>query len=109
MNPNGTNKRFNRLGLAMRAGKVVLGDSAVLDAIRSGEAKLVLLATDASANAAKKYTDKCSFYRTPLLSIGTRVELGSAIGKQERVVVAIIDTAFAELISRSDQKPPEVE
>jgi ribosomal protein L7Ae-like RNA K-turn-binding protein len=41
--------------------------------------------------------------------MGTRAELGSAIGKQERVVVAIIDTAFAELISRSDQKPPEVE
>ena len=109
MSPNRVDKRFNRLGLAMRAGKVVMGDSAVLDAIRSGEAKLVLLATDASANASKKYSDKCSFYQTPLLAMGTRAELGSAIGKQERVVVAIMDTGFAELIARSEEKPPEVE
>ena len=43
-------KTLSRLGLAMRAGKVVTGDEIVLKAIRSSEAKLVMLAADASAN-----------------------------------------------------------
>lgn len=46
-------KTLSRLGLAMRAGKVVTGDEIVLKAIRSSEAKLVMLAADASANTQK--------------------------------------------------------
>ena len=93
----------------MRAGKVVMGDSAVLDAIRNGEAKLVLLATDASDNAKKKYTDKSSFYHIPLMECGTRYEIGAGIVKEERVVVAIVDAGFAELITKSEAKSQEVE
>ncbi|GJM71412.1 hypothetical protein HMSSN036_36280 [Paenibacillus macerans] len=44
------NKALSGLGLAMRAGKLVTGDEVVLKAIRSAEAKLVIVAGDASAN-----------------------------------------------------------
>jgi len=49
----GANRALSRLGLAMRAGKLVTGDEAVMKAVRSGEAKLVVLARDASENTGK--------------------------------------------------------
>nr|WP_155987744.1 ribosomal L7Ae/L30e/S12e/Gadd45 family protein [Gorillibacterium massiliense] len=93
-------KWYNNLGLAMRAGKLTAGDSNVLDAIRTGEAKLILIASDASDNAQKKYTDKCSYYQIPFLICGTREEIGAAIGKEERVVLAVTDAGFAGLLSK---------
>ena len=51
-------KALSYLGLAMRAGKIVTGDEAVLKAVRSSEAKLVVLAGDASDNTQKKFRDK---------------------------------------------------
>jgi len=104
-----TNKLLSSLGLAMRAGKLVAGDDAVMKAIRSGEAKLVVLAEDASANAQKKYRDKCSFYQVPLVEYGTRLELGSAVGKKERVVFAVMDPGFAGMIAKCQVKPAEVD
>lgn len=97
MNP----KFFSNLGLAMRAGKLATGDSGVLDAIRSQEAKLVLLAEDASENAKKKYRDKCTSYEVPIMEYGTREQLGSGIGKAERVVIAVTDAGFAQLLTKS--------
>ncbi|WP_438448263.1 YlxQ family RNA-binding protein [Gorillibacterium sp. sgz5001074] len=103
------NNWLSTLGLAMRAGKIVTGDDTVMKAVRSGEAKLVLLASDAAANAQKKYRDKCSFYNVPLIEQGSRFELGSAIGKVERVVLAVTDAGFANRIAQCQVKPAEVE
>jgi ribosomal protein L7Ae-like RNA K-turn-binding protein len=103
------NKMFSTLGLAMRAGKVVSGDDTVLKAVRAGEAKLVLLATDAAANAQKKFRDKCSFYQIPLIEYGSRFELGSAVGKVDRVVLAVTEAGFAARIAQCHGKPAEVE
>ena len=49
------------LGLAMRARKLATGESA-LKAVQSQQARLVLIATDASDNTKKKYIDKCTYY-----------------------------------------------
>ncbi|KMO58564.1 50S ribosomal protein L7, partial [Lacticaseibacillus rhamnosus] len=49
---------LNLLGLARRASRLTTGDQLVLSAIRSGEAKLVFVASDASANTRKKFSDK---------------------------------------------------
>lgn len=103
------NDPLSYLGLAMRAGKLVTGDDSVLQAIRSGEAKLVLLAVDASARTQKKFRDKCSHYRIPLVEYGNRYELGASIGKEERVVIAVNDQGFAAMIAKCRAKPAEVE
>lgn len=103
------NKSYQTLGLAMRAGKVLAGDDTVMKAVRSGEAKLVLLAGDAAANAKKKYADKCSHYQVPLVEVGSRFELGAAIGKVDRVVLAVTDGGFADRIAQGLVKPAEVE
>jgi ribosomal protein L7Ae-like RNA K-turn-binding protein len=97
-NNNPDPKWFSTLGLAMRAGKVASGEEIVLQEIRSGRAKLVILANDASANTTKKFTDKCRTYQVPLLRLGEKEELGRAIGKGQRAVIALLDEGFARLI-----------
>jgi ribosomal protein L7Ae-like RNA K-turn-binding protein len=99
---------FSYLGLSMRAGKLVTGDSGVMKAIRAGEAKLVVLAADASDNARKKYRDKCAFYGVPLIVAGTRFRLGRSIGKEERVVVAVCDSGLARMLEQCQENPAEV-
>ncbi|THF81225.1 L7Ae/L30e/S12e/Gadd45 family ribosomal protein [Cohnella fermenti] len=104
-----TNKALSRLGLAMRAGKLVSGEEIVLKAIRSGEARLVLLAGDASDNTKKKVADKCESYKVELLIGFTRFELGGAVGKPERVLFAVTDKGFADMIRSGWVQHSEVE
>jgi ribosomal protein L7Ae-like RNA K-turn-binding protein len=99
---------FDRLGLAFRAGKLATGDESVMKSVRSGAAKLVIVAEDASDNAAKKYQDKCSFYHIPIIQFGSRADLGASIGKEQRVALAVLDAGFAGLIRKSLQIPSEV-
>lgn len=95
------NKFTQRLGLAMRAGKIISGEELVLREVRSRKAKLVILSLDAAKNVEKKVTDKCTTYGVPLIRVGTRQELGLAIGKPERVVIAILDQGFAHMLQES--------
>ncbi|RRJ67714.1 50S ribosomal protein L7ae [Paenibacillus oralis] len=103
------NKALSGLGLAMRAGKLVTGDEVVLKAIRSAEAKLVIVAGDASANTQKKYRDKCGTYKVPLMVGFDREMLGSSVGKPERVVLALTDQGFADMVRKAIAKTSEVE
>ncbi|CAM4318866.1 ribosomal protein ylxQ [Paenibacillus macerans] len=103
------NKALSGLGLAMRAGKLVTGDEVVLKAIRSAEAKLVIVAGDASANTQKKYRDKCGTYKVPLMVGFDRDMLGSSVGKPERVVLALTDQGFADMVRKAIAKTSEVE
>ena len=87
------------LGLAARARKIVSGEELVIKEIRNGNAKIVLLASDAAANASKKLTDKCTYYNVELHVLGDRYDLGHATGKEARVALAITDSGFAKKIS----------
>ena len=89
---------LSNLGLCVRAGHLVTGEELVLEVIRNGKAQLVVLTTDASENTAKRIQDKCTHYEIPLHVAFTRGQLGDAIGKAERVVVAITDKGFRKLI-----------
>ncbi|MBD8068260.1 YlxQ family RNA-binding protein [Bacillus sp. PS06] len=92
---NKNEKWVSFLGLANRARKVISGEELVIKGIRNEQVKLVLLAEDASTNTAKKVKDKSSYYHIPLRTVNDRYTLGSAIGKDARVVVAITDIGFA--------------
>ncbi|MDA5107337.1 MULTISPECIES: YlxQ family RNA-binding protein [Brevibacillus] len=93
-------KAAQLLGLAMRARKVIAGEELVVQAVRTGQAKLVLLAADASANTAKKVRDKCAYYGVPCVTAGDRYALGHAIGKDGRVTVAVTDGKLADSMLR---------
>ncbi len=89
---------WQTIGLAFRANKIVLGEDDILSAIRSKKAKHVFVVTDASENTRKVYKDKCDFYEIPITFLGTRAQLGAALGKEDRVAMAMTDKGFVKLI-----------
>jgi ribosomal protein L7Ae-like RNA K-turn-binding protein len=91
-----TNQWMSLLGLANRARKIITGEELSVKEIRSGKAKLILLSKDASVNTSKKITDKCKSYNIPCKLVEDRFLLGQAIGKEARVVVAVMDAGFAK-------------
>lgn len=92
------NKIYNLLGLAMRARQLVTGEELVLADIKKGKCKLVIIAEDASASTTKKIEDKCKSYHIELVKLGTRYELGYAIGKATRVIIGVNNSGFAKSI-----------
>ncbi|QYR24173.1 ribosomal L7Ae/L30e/S12e/Gadd45 family protein [Paenibacillus sp. sptzw28] len=102
-------KALSLLGMAMRAGKLITGDETVLKAVRQGKALLVIMAGDASENTRKKFQDKCGTYSVKLIEAFDRVTLGEAIGKSERVLMAVTDAGFSKSITQSLTQPTEVE
>ena len=90
------NQWMSLLGLANRARKTISGEELTLKEIRSGKARLIILSADASANTTKKITDKCKSYGVPLKMVESRTILGHTIGKDARVVVAVLDEGFAK-------------
>ena len=84
------------MGLCMKAGKIKSGGYQVEEAVKLGRAWLVMIATDASDNTVKKYEKMCSFYEVPCFRYGAKEELGRAIGKEERSVVAVCDEGFSK-------------
>lgn len=89
------NERFlSMLGLACRAGKIQTGEM-VIQAIRAKKAKLVIIASDASENTRKKLEDKCTFYEVPFAYFDGSERLSAAIGRHNRMAVAVMDDGFA--------------
>ena len=87
----------NRLGLAFVAKKLVIGTAFSIKAIQKEEAKLVLLANDASIATIKKITDKAKFYNIPVnLNYDTNT-LSKPIGKENIKVICILDEGFANM------------
>ena len=90
------NKFFSLLGLCKRAGKLVAGEVAAEQAVRKKQAFLLILAQDASKNTKKKFTNSAVYYELPLAEIGTKEELGRAIGAEMRSIIAITEKGFAK-------------
>ena len=85
----------NRLGLMLRAGKLKLGIDMTLKSIQSGNAKIVLLASDSSENTKKKVRDKCRYYNIELTEAYDTYTISKAIGRSNVKVLAITDEGFA--------------
>lgn len=92
------NNYLNMVGLAYRARKCSTGEDTIVKDIQSSRAKLVLIANDIGPQTKKKITDKCRTNEIPCFEVDDRGTLGHAIGKHERVAVAILDVGFAKKI-----------
>ncbi len=88
MNQQIENQVINFLGLCMRAGRIISGQEACVDLARQEEAALVLMDAAASENTRKRITDACHSHNVPLYEI-SEGELGRAIGKNGRMMVAL--------------------
>ncbi len=85
------------IGMACRARKILIGDTAI-KAIQKKDAKIVLLAEDCSLNTQKKVFDKCTFYQVKVLKVESKAELAYTIGRADVSFVAVVDEGFAKAI-----------
>ncbi|KIR01518.1 ribosomal protein L7Ae family protein [Lachnospiraceae bacterium TWA4] len=93
-------KVLSLLGLSKKAGKIESGNFCVEKAVKAGKAYLVLIANDASANTKKDIENMCSYYEVPWKFYGDKDSLGTAIGNEYRVCVALTDEGFAKAIEK---------
>ncbi|MBR5712514.1 MAG: ribosomal L7Ae/L30e/S12e/Gadd45 family protein [Lachnospiraceae bacterium] len=96
-----SNKALSLLGIAQKAHAVASGNFAVEQAVRSGDAKLVIVTEDASNNAKKDLSNITFHYGVPLVTFGTKETLGTAIGKGERVCAALLTEGFADAFRKA--------
>lgn len=89
------------LGLAQKAGKIVSGDFAVQGAVKSGKAKLLIIANDASAATKKEYQYQAEVRNITIYYALSKEQLGGAIGKALRAAVAITDNGFIKPLVRA--------
>ena len=99
-----TDRLYNAIGLCQRAGKAKSGAFAAENAIRTGKAKLVLLEETASEATRMHYEQLCAAHGVPLMLVET---VGSAIGKDARIVMAVTDPSFRDLIERAVRNTDE--
>lgn len=88
---------YSLLGLCARARKLSHGSQLIED-IRKKKVFYVIICEDASDNTKKKLTDKCHFYQTDYIISLVSDDLSSAIGKDNRVAVGIMEKGFADKI-----------
>ena len=93
---NKRDKALSLIGLAMKAGRCKGGEMMTESEVKSGRARLVIIASDASDNTKKKFRDMCKFYKVPICIYGDKDTLGHAMGKEFRASLAILDEGFAD-------------
>jgi Ribosomal protein HS6-type (S12/L30/L7a) len=93
------NSKLNSaIGFAMKAGRLKSGDFVTEKLLRAKNAKIALIDTTASDNTKEKYRNICTNSEIELVEVE---ELGRWIGKPGRMVAAVTDTAFAQMIRRA--------
>ena len=104
-------KILSLLGLCYKAGRLAAGEVRCETAVRSGDAKLVLVTEDASKNTKKKFTNRCAYYQVALMALPfTKIVLGKALGKEERSCAAVCEEGFAKSIRKwLDEQAEEME
>ena len=83
------------LGLARRAGAVAPGTAATRRSISQGEARLVLMAEDASLAQLDKIRRTMRKRIIPQVLLGDRTTLGAAIGRAPITAIAVTDASLA--------------
>ena len=97
------NKAAAMIGLAMKAGKIAGGEFAAERAAKTGEARLLILSEDASHNTSRKFEGMAAYRKIPVIRFLDKTDLGRAVGKGERSVLAVTDEGFAESIIKKIQ------
>ncbi len=102
------NKLAGLLGIARRAGHILLGFDAVRAALLAGRTQLILLASDCSSKTEKELRFAGQNRNCPILGVeATKEEIAAALGLQKPVAVVATDDAgfargFAATIPKED-------
>lgn len=91
-------KILSFLGLARRAGKLILGNDAAIESVKKKKACLILLAGDISENTGNKAVKTAEEYNIEHIKLDrTKEQIMYALGKYS-AVMSVIDKGFAERI-----------
>lgn len=94
-------KVLSLLGLCQRAGKLGSGEFICEKTLKQkGEAKLVILAEDASENTKDKFISSCNYNKVPIRFYSDKESIGHAIGKGIRASIVVLDQGFADNITK---------
>ena len=96
-------KVMGLIGLAKKAGRISCGETACKEAIRMGKSYLIFLAEDTSDNTKKNILDSCKYYNVEHYFLGTKTELGHAVGNRYNAVISVNDEGFAKGILKHIQ------
>ncbi len=101
------NKIKGMIGIAMRAGALDIGEAKALERARAGKSHLLILATDASPNTAKRFESVASSKEIPLLRFSDKECLGQILGREFAVIVSVSNPEFAKQILLLNSSNPE--
>ena len=92
---------LHMVGLALKAGRLEVGEEPVGAACRARDCRLILVARDAADNSfrrVKHFADagQCLWVSVPY----TKEELGEAVGRTAFAMAAVTDIGFAEAIGQ---------
>ena len=105
---NGQNV-LSLLGLALRGGRLAVGEEPAALAAKAGQARLLLTASDAAGNALRRAEHlaeegHCLYLPLPF----TKAELGGALGRGSAAIAALTDLGLAAAVAeRLAQLDPE--
>ncbi len=86
------------LGLALRGGNLAVGEEPVAEACRTGKARVVLLASDAAGNTARRAT-RLAGENVPLVPLPRdKSQVGFALGRASCAVAAVTEPGLAALV-----------
>ena len=91
-------KASSLISLCLRAGHLKYGETQCEKALRDGDARLVILSDDASANTKKKFVNKAYHYKVPVLFYGDKYELGKLTGAGVTSSVCVTDLSLSNLV-----------
>ena len=107
---------FAVLQKAKESGSIKIGANEATKAVERGQAKLVVTASDVSpAEIVTHFPGLCSELKVAFANVGTKAELGTAVGIKSTTALVIIDAGAAkkelEVLSKDllgDEKVEEV-
>ncbi|MEC9484600.1 MAG: ribosomal L7Ae/L30e/S12e/Gadd45 family protein [Candidatus Izemoplasma sp.] len=93
-------KVLSLLGLAKRAGKLVIGEKNVLDALKELQQPVIFLGQDAGSNIKDKVNKKAHHYKLVLCTKYSKKELSQAVGTQNHAMMMVLDKGFNDAIKK---------
>jgi large subunit ribosomal protein L7Ae len=88
---------FSILQKAKETGRVKVGANEATKAVERGQAKLVVTATDVSpAEIVAHFPGLCKELNIAFVNLGSKAELGAAVGIKSTTAIAVIDAGSAK-------------
>ena len=92
-------KFFNFLGIAKKSGSLVEGYSKCDDLRNKNNFYLFIMSKDLSESSKKKFIKHCTEKNIPYIVEFSKFELGNSIGRDEIMILGILDKNIAEKLS----------